>query len=125
MTSLSSQDVIYINKCVDICDKRISNITSNISNITSKMGESDCKLGLGILAFVKVEKLIFTSCLNPNTKEEIFKLLLAKFDELICNSLEVMESMVRDDEMNEGDYLNNCKEWGKEREKIRKICVGE
>jgi predicted GTPase len=55
MTSLSSQDVIYINKCVDICDKRISNITSNISNITSKMGDSDCKLGVGILAFVKVE----------------------------------------------------------------------
>ena len=121
MTSLSSQDVIYINKCVDICDKRIS-------NITSKMGEGRdyyCKLGVGILAFVKVEKLIFTSLLNPNTKEEIFKLLLAKFDELICNSLEVMESLVRDDEMNEGDYLNNCKEWGKEREKIRKICIGE
>ena len=119
MTSLSSQDVIYINKCVDICDKRVSTITYKMGD----MSEKDCKLGVGILAFVKVEKLIFTSLLNPNTKEEIFKLLLAKFDELICNSLEMMESLVRDDEMNEGEYLVNCKVWGKEREKIRKICM--
>jgi hypothetical protein len=84
-----------------------------------------CKLGVGILAFVKVERLIFASILNPNSKKEIFKLLLAKFDELICNSLEEMETFVRDDEMNEGEYLVNCKLWGKEREKIRKICIYE
>ena len=121
MTSLSSQDVIYINKCVDICDKRISTITSKMEQMRGE--DYYCKLGVGILAFVKVEKLIFASILNPNSKKEIFKLLLAKYDELICNSLEMMESLVRDDEMNEGEYLFNCKLWGKEREKIRKICM--
>jgi len=119
MTSLSSQDAIYIIKCVDICDKRISNITSLMGEGRDYYG----KLGVGILAFIKVEKLIFNSILNPNTKKEIFKLLLAKYDELICNSLEMMESLVRDDEMNEGAYLFNCKVWGERREKIRKICI--
>jgi hypothetical protein len=81
--------------------------------------------GVGVLAFVKVEKLIFTSILNPNSKKEIFKLLLAKFDELICNSLEMFAGCCERDEMNEGEYLFTCKEWGKEREKIRKICAYE
>jgi hypothetical protein len=110
MTSLCSQDVRYINKCVDICDNRISTITSLMEEKESE--DYYCKLGVGILAFVKVERLIFASILNPNSKKEIFKLLLAKFDELICNSLEEMETFVRDDEMNEGEYLVNCKLWG-------------
>ena len=115
MPCVSEIEVKYINKFVDKSNNRISNMTRLLE-------EYDCKLGESILAFYKIEKLIFTSILNPNSKKEIFKLLLAKFDELLCNSLEIMDSRVRDDDMDEGVYLDNCNLMKKDRDRVVLFC---
>ena len=59
-------------------DKNVFRYSPQMDNV--KNYENNMKL-------VKTEKLIYTSLRNTNSKKEIFKLLLAKFDELICNSL--------------------------------------
>jgi hypothetical protein len=69
----------------------------------------------------KTEKLIYNSLLNPNTNKEIFKMLLAKYDELLSNSYDICGNMVREGNP-EGEYIDYCKRSLVQRKYIRKMC---
>ena len=57
-----------------------------------------------IIKLYKTEKLIYNSTLNSNSNKEIFKMLLAKYDELLSNSYDITENLVRTGIMGEGEY---------------------
>ena len=70
----------------------------------------------------KTEKLIYTSLLNPNTNKEIFKMLLAKYDELLSISYDLSGNRVRENDAGEGEYIDYCKRSLVQREYIREMC---
>ena len=74
------------------------------------------------MKLVKTEKLIYTSLRNTNSKKEIFKILLAKYDELMGISYDISGNMVRNGIIVEGDHIDYCKNSLDQREYIRKMC---
>mgnify|MGYP001095725970 FL=1 len=75
-----------------------------------------------IIKLYKTEKLIYNSTLNSNSNKEIFKMLLAKYDELLSNSYDITENLVRTGIMGEGEYIDYCKRSLVQREYIRRMC---
>ena len=75
-----------------------------------------------ILKFIKVEKMIFTALLNPTTNKEIFPRLIAKFDELLGDALNMGSEMVGVGHLGEGEYLMNCDGAMKKRTQLKIIC---
>ena len=100
------------------CDRRIAIINGGGHNEVEKklVFHSICISG------IKTEKLIYTSILNPNTKKEIFKLLLAKFDEVMNNTYNIGEELVREGKWGEGVYIDYCKGSLDYRKYIYKMC---
>ena len=74
-----------------------------------------------IIKLYKTEKLIYNATLNSNSNKEIFKILLAKYDELLSNSYNISGNMVREGNT-EGEYIDYCKRSLVQREYIRKMC---
>jgi len=106
-----------IKNAIDKCDRRIGNINREEQRVGCKEEfNSVCISG------IKTEKLIYTSILNPNTKKEIFKLLLAKFDELLSNTYDLGGELVRGEKWEEGVYIEYCKESLDFRKYIYKMC---
>jgi hypothetical protein len=99
------------------CDKRIASLHREQQKVGLPVG-----LGTICLSGVKTEKLIYTSILNPNTNKEIFKLLLAKFDELVNNTYDISGDMVREGKWEEGRYIDYCKESLDHRKYIYRMC---
>ena len=64
--------------------------------------ENDIKL-------VKTEKLLYNALGNPNSKRNLFPILLAKYDELMGLSYEISGKMVLNGIVVEGDYLITVK----------------
>jgi hypothetical protein len=94
-------------------DKNVFRYSPQMDNV--KNYENNIKL-------VKTEKLIYTSLRNTNSKKEIFKILLAKYDELLSISYDISGNMVRNGIIVEGDHIDYCKSSLDQREYIRKIC---
>jgi hypothetical protein len=94
-------------------DKNVFRYSPQMDNV--KNYENNIKL-------VKTEKLIYTSLRNTNSKKEIFKMFLAKYDELLSNSYDISGNMVRNGIIVEGDHIDYCKNSLDQREYIRKIC---
>ena len=106
-----------IKLAIDKCDRRIGNINREEQRVGFKEEfNSICISG------IKTEKLIYTSILNPNTKKEIFKLLLAKFDEVMNNTYNIGEELVREGKWGEGVYIDYCKGSLDYRKYIYKMC---
>jgi hypothetical protein len=71
---------------------------------------------------VKVEKLIVTALNNPNSKRDIFKAFLKKYDDLMCLSYDISGSLVETGIILEGDHIDYCKSSLDQREFIRVMC---
>ena len=94
-------------------DKNVFRYSPQMDNV--KNYENNIKL-------VKTEKLIYTSLHNTNSKKEIFKILLTKYDELMGISYDISGNMVRNGIVVEGEHIDYCKSSLDQREYIRKIC---
>jgi hypothetical protein len=71
---------------------------------------------------VKVEKLIVTALNNPNSKRDIFKAFLKKYDDLMCLSYDISSNLVDTGLILEGDHIDYCKSSLGQREFIRVMC---
>ena len=94
-------------------DKNVFRYSPQMDNV--KNYDNNIKL-------VKTEKLIYTSLRNTNSKKEIFKILLAKYDELMGISYDISGNMVRNGIVVECEHIDYCKSSLDQREYIRKIC---
>ena len=74
------------------------------------------------IKLVKTEKLIYNAIINKNSTKEIFKLLLAKYDEMLGISYDISGNMVRNGIIVEGEHIDYCKNSLDQREYIRIIC---
>jgi hypothetical protein len=134
-----------VNQCIASCDERIASLQEKIDNWKGYKGVMGLMENLfsneddknvfryapkmdnvrndeNSMKLVKTEKLIYTSLRNTNSKKEIFKILLAKYDELMGISYDISGYMVRNGIIVEGDHIDYCKSSLDQREYIRKIC---
>ena len=74
------------------------------------------------LQLVKVEKLIVTALDNPNSKRDIFKAFLKKYDDLMCLSYDISGNLVETGLILEGEHIDYCKSSLDQREFIRVMC---
>ena len=134
-----------VNQCIASCDERIASLQEKIDNWKGYKGVMGLMENLfsneddknvfryapemdnvrndeNSMKLVKTEKLIYTSLRNTNSKKEIFKILLAKYDELMGISYDISGNMVRNGIIVEGDHIDYCKNSLDQREYIRKIC---
>ena len=74
------------------------------------------------IKLINVEKMMWNALKNKNARKEIFKHILAKYDELMVVSYDMSGNMVFNEIVKEGDYLSYCKESLDQREFIRKMC---
>ena len=134
-----------LNKCIASCDERIASVQSKLDNwkpyamIIGLMAEScdkdeDKKLWTespkldyfknyeNSFKLIKVEKMMWSAFKNKNSKKEIFKHLLAKYDELMVVSYDISSNMVMNGIQVEGIYLDYCRESMEQREFIRIMC---
>ena len=74
------------------------------------------------LQLVKVEKLIIKALSNTNSKRDIFKALLKKYDDLMCLSYDISGNLVETGLVLEGEYIDYCKSSLDQREFIRDMC---
>ena len=134
-----------VNQCIASCDERIASLQEKIDNWKGYKGVMGLMENLfsneddknvfryapemdnvrndeNSMKLVKTEKLIYTSLRNTNSKKEIFKILLAKYDELMGISYDISGYMVRNGIIVEGNHIDYCKSSLDQREYIRKIC---
>jgi hypothetical protein len=93
-------------------DKKVFTESPQLDNV--KNYENNIKL-------IKVEKMMWNAFKN-NGKKEIFKHILAKYDELMNVSYDISGNMVMNGVQPEGEYIDYCKESLEQREFIRKMC---
>jgi len=74
------------------------------------------------ISILKTEKLIYKAIINPTTNKDIFPRLLAKFDELVGESYDMLKDMVRSGDTTEGEYLDYCNKSLDMRECMKDIC---
>ena len=105
------------------CDERIALLQSKMSayggykELKEKIENlDDC------VKLVKVEKLVGKALSNPNSKRDIFKALLKKYDELMLSSYDISGNLVEYGVVLEGDYIAYCKSSLVKREFIRDMC---
>jgi len=110
--------------------KRIGEIDEDIIGLQLDFDcENTMNRVLGIKMFentmnqVKTNKLVFIALQVEKPNKAIFPLLLAKYDDLMTASYDILSDMVRKGSLNEGYYLDYCKDSLKRREDIRKLCV--
>ena len=134
-----------VNQCIASCDERIASLQEKIDSWKGYKGVMGLMENLfsneddknvfryspkmdnirndeNSMKLVKTEKLIYISLRNTNSKKEIFKILLAKYDELMGISYDISGNMVRNGIVVEGDHIDYCKSSLDQREYIRKIC---
>ena len=134
-----------VNQCIASCDERIASLQEKLDawkgykgvmglmeNLFSNEDDKNVfryapkmdnvRNDENSMKLVKTEKLIYTSLRNTNSKKEIFKILLAKYDELMGISYDISGSMVRNGIIVESEHIDYCKSSLDQREYIRKIC---
>ena len=106
----------------EVAEMNIKNITVVVTYPPTADGINNCKNAIEV---IKTEKLIY-SVLGKGNGEKLFPRLLAKYDELMNESYEISQAMVRSDDIPEGEYLTFCKETVKQRQHIKTLCdIGE
>lgn len=81
-----------------------------------------CPLLKNQLSLIKTERLIYTALLNPNSNKKIYKILLAKWEELTGLSYEILSELVVAGAIPESKYIGYCKESLEYRENMRICC---
>ena len=74
------------------------------------------------IKLINVEKMMWNALKNKNARPEIFKHILAKYDELMVASYDMSGNLTQNGLAKEGDYISYCKESLDQREFIRKMC---
>ncbi len=74
------------------------------------------------LKLISVEKMIYNAMKTKTSRKDIFKHLLAKYDELMLVSYDISGNLVANELVMEGDYISYCKGSLDQREYIRKMC---
>jgi len=69
----------------------------------------------------KVELLILNALVNPKSKKGIFTILLAKYDELLRDGMEIREKLVKENKLEEAAYMRFCKNSCSSRGRILKL----
>ena len=133
-----------LNECIASCDKRIASVQSKLDNwkpydgvmgLMAKLYDKDedknvftespqldnVKNYENNIKLIKVEKMMWNAFKN-NGKKEIFKHILAKYDELMIVSYDISGNMVMNGVAPEGEHLDYCKQSLEQREFIRKMC---
>ena len=81
-----------------------------------------CPLLKNQLSLVKTERLIYTALLNPNSNKKIYKILLAKWEELTGLAYEILSDLVVAGVIPESKYIGYCKDSLEYRENMRICC---
>ena len=133
-----------LNECIASCDERIASVQSKLDNwkpyagvmgLIAKLYDKDedknvftespqldnVKNYENNIKLIKVEKMMWNAFKN-NGKKEIFKHILAKYDELMIVSYDISGNMVMNGVAPEGEHLDYCKQSLEQREFIRKMC---
>ena len=133
-----------LNECIASCDDRIASVQSKLDNwkpydgvmgLMAKLYDKDedknvftespqldnVKNYENNIKLIKVEKMMWNAFKN-NGKKEIFKHILAKYDELMIVSYDISGNMVMNGVAPEGEHLDYCKQSLEQREFIRKMC---
>ena len=134
-----------LNECIASCDERIASVQSKLDNwkpyagvmgLMAKLYDKDedknvftespqldiVKNYENIIKLIKVEKMMWNALKNKNSKKEIFKHILAKYDEVMNVSYDISGNMVMNGIAPEGEHLDYCKQSLEQREFIRKMC---
>ena len=145
MSIIENLNERHLNECIASCDKRISTLQSKMDNwkpyemmmsLMEKIHdkEEDKKVFSEAphreetknyengIKLVKVEKMIYNAMKTKTSRKDIFKHLLAKYDELMLVSYDISGNLVANELTKEGEYLAYCKESLNQREFIRKMC---
>jgi len=120
---------------VACCDERIASAKSKIENLrTMEMVLSLVKLDLqpkhqrqitihnNIIQLIKIEKLLYKSLANP--RRELYPKLLAKYSEMLSDTLELIREQVVLGEEPETFYLDYSAKLLTQQEYISKLCKG-
>tara|TARA_R110000822_G_scaffold139899_1_gene277538 strand:+ start:1586 stop:2023 length:438 start_codon:yes stop_codon:yes gene_type:complete len=124
----------YLNERIADCDEYCLEIEEEMER--NEMGKEDkhiltetippdtrlCPFLNNRLTIFKTEKLVYTALLNPNSNKKIYKILLAKYDELTGLSYEILSESVVEGFTPEGEYLEYCKGSLVLRENMRDCC---
>jgi hypothetical protein len=134
-----------LNECIASCDERIASVQSKLDNwkpyagvmgLMAKLYDKDedkkvftespqldnVKNYENTIKLIKVEKMMWNALKNKNSKKEIFKHILAKYDEVMNVSYDISGNMVMNGIAPEGEHLDYCKQSLEQREFIRKMC---
>jgi len=135
MSNFSAENIL---PCIACCDKRIASVQDKLNSWKTYkivLGlASDCfkeeeskyfdkiKNYENNIKLIQIEKLLYNSLANPNSKSELFKKILEKYDELMSISYDLSGNMVINGLHAEGDHLEYCSNSLSQREYIRKLC---
>jgi hypothetical protein len=112
--------------CKEKLDKNKKKIDEVVKGLEWKKVKEDLQIIYTIkeneIKLLKIEKIILRALYNPNSKREIFKHLLAKYNELLCVDLEHTSNMVQIQILTEQNYLDMCKRSKEQHEYIRTLC---
>ena len=62
-----------------------------------------------VIKHANVELLMLNALVNPKSTKDIFTILLAKYDELLSDGMEIREGLVKKNIIEEADYIRFCK----------------
>lgn len=126
-----------LNEGIAGIDEEIAAVQSELDNVLIPLILKNEKFKIPLLEFVehyennikllKVRKMMLNAFKkngfkNKNSKEEIFKHILAKFDELMVVSYDIYGKLVMSGIYNEGEYLDYCKFSLEKRESVKLMC---
>ena len=90
-----------IEKLMEVAKKEITRLNSYVNS-----GSSSAKIAVKEW---KVYLLILNALVNQKSKKGIFAILLAKYDEVVSDGMEIREKFVKENKLDEVAYLTYCK----------------
>ena len=119
MTSLHNSIIIYFKMSIQEL------INENNKDIKTMLEKECCEktfpLNQTILFLYKVEKLILNS-IKANADSSIYPKLIAKYDELMLKSYDQSAELVLLEEIEEGQYINFCRNSVERRTILKAMC---
>jgi len=118
--SVFSQECLR--KITEDCDDRIGKLQASLDKVRG-FGLNDIEdIHENGIKLVKTEKIVWNAFGNPQSNKDIFKILLAKYDELLNLSYEQLNDKVVDGTMREGIYLDGLKKTLEHRKLVKTVC---
>ncbi len=133
-------------RAVNSCDERIANAQSEIAEskqiirlrgiIRDEFEDDgvavdssiDTKHGLRIknrendIKLLKIEKMLYIAVNKPNTPKALFNIYCEKYAEVLTESIEWAESMVKTGIVEENEYLEMCNVGKRQKSHIDRVC---